>query len=530
MATTIITKNGSGAPLAGDLTAGELAVDLTNKRLYSKDSGGTVIELGTTPSGISGGTIDDTVIGGTTAAAGTFTTFTSTGIDDNATSTAITIDSSQNVSLSGDLTVDTDTLYVDSTNNRVGIGTTDPSVNLQLNSVSDATASLIATTNADATLNLLESGVGDVGASFVYDGGDNKLHIKTGNNPPVTRMTINRDDGNVGIGVTSISHKLQLPQVSGTSLSFSNDAAFTLDGESCAYYGLTYSAPTGKFNMVLSAYSDLVFATSATERMRINSSGAVTFTSDSIVQDDGTTGRLTFDRDTGRNRIMSTTTGFGAYQLLETRAGSFTWRIGSASAAMTLDSSGNLLVGITSTGVNARFRGRTAVANTTANAIYLDNSSGTLLHSIRADGLFSTGTATNSPYNFSTTGTVAYLNSSGQLGYLSSVRDSKLNIQGLDDISWLYQLNAVSFNYKVKDDNGEYTSEAEQETEYGLIAEEVEEVNSDLCFYNVDENGNQTLAGVTYRKLIPVLTKAIQEQQAMIETLQAQVAELQGAN
>ena len=37
---------------------------------------------------------------------------TSLGIDDNATSTAITIDSSQNVTMSGDLTVDTDTLFV----------------------------------------------------------------------------------------------------------------------------------------------------------------------------------------------------------------------------------------------------------------------------------------------------------------------------------------------------------------------------------------------------------------------------------
>ena len=37
MATTIITKNGSGAPLAGDLQVGELAIDLTNKKLYSKE-------------------------------------------------------------------------------------------------------------------------------------------------------------------------------------------------------------------------------------------------------------------------------------------------------------------------------------------------------------------------------------------------------------------------------------------------------------------------------------------------------------
>ena len=99
--TTIVTKNGSGAPLASDLVQGELAVDLTNKRLYTEDTGGTVIEVGTSPStiDINAGTIDGTVIGGASAAAGTFTTFTSTGIDDNATSTAITIDSSQNVGI-----------------------------------------------------------------------------------------------------------------------------------------------------------------------------------------------------------------------------------------------------------------------------------------------------------------------------------------------------------------------------------------------------------------------------------------------
>ena len=51
MATTIVTKSGSGAPTASDLVAGELAVDLTNKRLYTEDLGGTVLELGTNPSG-----------------------------------------------------------------------------------------------------------------------------------------------------------------------------------------------------------------------------------------------------------------------------------------------------------------------------------------------------------------------------------------------------------------------------------------------------------------------------------------------
>jgi hypothetical protein len=57
--TTIITKNGSGAPSAGQLSQGELAVDLTNKELYSKNSGGAVVKIGGVTSGGSTGTFTD---------------------------------------------------------------------------------------------------------------------------------------------------------------------------------------------------------------------------------------------------------------------------------------------------------------------------------------------------------------------------------------------------------------------------------------------------------------------------------------
>jgi len=50
MATTIKLKNGSGAPSASDLVQGEPAFDLTNKRLYTENSSGAVIEVGTNPS------------------------------------------------------------------------------------------------------------------------------------------------------------------------------------------------------------------------------------------------------------------------------------------------------------------------------------------------------------------------------------------------------------------------------------------------------------------------------------------------
>jgi hypothetical protein len=72
---------------------------------------------GTTPVtgiDINSGTIDNAVIGGTTPAAATVTTFTSTGIDDNATSTALTLDSSQDATFAGDVTLTDGTLSVTS--------------------------------------------------------------------------------------------------------------------------------------------------------------------------------------------------------------------------------------------------------------------------------------------------------------------------------------------------------------------------------------------------------------------------------
>ena len=87
--TTIKLKNGSGAPATSDLVQGEPALDLTNKRLYTENASGAVIEIGTSPStiDINAGTIDGTVIGGSTAAAGTFTTITGTNVTANSTIT-----------------------------------------------------------------------------------------------------------------------------------------------------------------------------------------------------------------------------------------------------------------------------------------------------------------------------------------------------------------------------------------------------------------------------------------------------------
>jgi hypothetical protein len=78
----------------------------------------------------------------------------------------ITLDGSGNMSLAGDLTVDTDTLYVDSTNNRVGIGTASPSSKLHVSGDSQRPVIFQRNTTDGNIVDLSKDGsvVGQIGA------------------------------------------------------------------------------------------------------------------------------------------------------------------------------------------------------------------------------------------------------------------------------------------------------------------------------------------------------------------------------
>lgn len=140
----------------------------------------------TTVSGIdiNSGTIDGTTIGGSTAAAGTFTTLASDS-----------------------LTVDTNTLVVDATNNRVGIGEASPAVLLDLVD----TSPIIRITDSDTGADTDISGANSSGSLFLQIDKNNTAASSTFqiaiDGSEVMRVT---DAGNVGINTTSPGCKLDV--------------------------------------------------------------------------------------------------------------------------------------------------------------------------------------------------------------------------------------------------------------------------------------------------------------------------------
>jgi hypothetical protein len=115
-----------------------------------------------------------------------------------------------------------------------------------------------------------------------------------------------------------------------------------------------------------------------------------------------------------------------------------------------------------------------------------------------------------------------FVDSGGLIGYVSSIRESKTDIVTLDDVSWLSALSPVSYRYRKKNADGTYSAEADGVTDYGLIAEDVEAVKPELCFYD-DVDGEPQLRGVTYSKLITPMLKYIQQLEARIAALEERI-------
>jgi hypothetical protein len=122
------------------------------------------------------------------------------------------------------------------------------------------------------------------------------------------------------------------------------------------------------------------------------------------------------------------------------------------------------------------------------------------------------GTTVTTPRN-------VFIDSTGKMGGISSTRASKTNIAPLTDVSWLYKLEPVSFNYRKRTENGAYLDAFEPETQLGMIAEQVAPHAPDLCIYDADGK----VAGIHYDRMIAPLLKALQDQAVRIASLEKSI-------
>jgi hypothetical protein len=270
---TIVTRAGKGAPL----THNEVDANFTNLNTDKLESGSTAASLTITSADINGGTIDGTVIGGSTPAAISGTTG----------------------SFSGNLTVDTDTLFVDAANNRVGIGTSSPTTKLQIAAGSNVTTDYPLTINNSAN-------------NYGFQVGAYGLSNRTYG---ASIVNYNFDIGGAAIFKTNGSERLRITSAGSVGIGTSSPAVKLTS--QLASSGVSGIAATAAALFENSGNSDVVIAAGTASKSRI----AFADSGDWII------GRIDYDHSDNSMRFGTNGAGENAR----------------------IDASGNLLVGTTDT-------------------------------------------------------------------------------------------------------------------------------------------------------------------------------------
>ena len=405
------------------------------------------------------------------------TNFSSTGIDDNADATAITIDSSE----------------------RVGVGDTSP---LQPLHVKNSTFAYIRAETSASTKTGIDFGQHQDGSGHINlrDSGD--IKISTGD---TERMRID-SSGLVGIGTTSPSsfnggaNNLVVGTGSGSegisifADNSSNSAIFFADGD---------STTTGQINYLHGSDAFTFHTNGGTERMRIHSNGNVSIGTGSasanlhvqgtsgndqvivgnsaestqfrvrVLQDDQV--RLyARDGDNARDMVFYTGTG----ERMRIRSGGF--------------------VAINTTGGSAQFQ----VLASSGDIVYFQNNAGTGVKLTAGNQSFSAVSDENKKENI--------------------VELDKQ--QSYDNIK---KIRAVTYKFKdmeVTDDKGEKKTYKDDKSRIGFLAQDWETKYSQLV--NTDDDGVKSLL---YTETTPVLLSALQKAQEKIEELEARITALEGA-
>jgi len=366
-------------------------------------------------------------------------------------------------------------------------------------------------------------------------------------NGTTTAVTISTAQ-NVGIGTTSPSQLLDVRGASSPTIKVRNDTATistyaqllfeganTFSGTSTSYIrSITNNA--GNSSTVLAFGTNADGGGAASEAARIDSSGRlgigttspackleVATTEQSIkITGSGASNFLTIANTSRSFNFGVDATGFNVYD-------------NTASAyRLNIDSSGRLLVNTTSilNSNNATLSGlgqstTTGAANFAGPASY----TGQIItsQSVTTAGTgwtFFTGQSGNgssiTTNNIFIYGNGNILNSNNSYGGISDIKLKENIVDATPKLDKLMQVRIRNYNLK-----GEY----QQHKQLGVIAQELETIFPAMIEESPDKDlqGNDlgtTTKSVKYSVFVPMLIKAIQEQQALITQLQADVATL----
>jgi hypothetical protein len=319
-----------------------------------------------------------------------------------------------------------------------------------------------------------------------------------------TTLVVDETNNRVGVGTSSPAAKLDVYDTAVATYPVQAAQFGNSGGAQGAFQIIGYSNLEWGFNALNSR--NLVFNTNQTERMRINSSGNVGIGTSSpgaklhlFAATAGAFAGLRVGQNDGYAQIGTDNGGLLMYTGTTERA--------------RIDSSGNLLVGTTS----ALYSNRVVSSGGFASLNHPQFNITSTNSSTPFEWVLRSGSSMQFYVNNATV--LATLSSSGVWTNASDAR-YKENIRPASyGLSEVMQLQPRAYNII-----------GSEKQEIGFVAQEVEQLIPELVESTENSVTGEDRLTLSYGQLSAVIVKAIQEQQAIIESLTARVSALEASN